>query len=61
MDITQGVLRGPPTPAIFSAESYGNILQAGQVRSPIPQGKSFGHLQKTHSPRALGWLSWLSM
>lgn len=35
MNITQRILRGPPTLAMSSAENYGNILQARQARTKV--------------------------
>ena len=40
MEITERIPRGSPTPATFSEEYYGNIIQAGPPRSPVLQERS---------------------
>lgn len=44
MDIIWRIPRAPLTPAMFNAENYGNIIQAGPPRSPVPQKKKLGSL-----------------
>lgn len=44
MDVIQRLSYILSTTAMFSAENYRNIIQAGSLRSPIPQERSFGSL-----------------